>query len=60
MAKKVAVIGSRAFDDYDLLSDTLADYDILQIISGGAKGADSLAKKYAKSNGIDITEHKPD
>jgi len=45
---KIAVVGSRSFDDYDLLVDTLSDFDISEIVSGGASGADSLAEKYAK------------
>ncbi len=48
---KVAIIGSRGFDDYDLLKSKLAEHinEIECIISGGAKGADSLAhRKSAK------------
>ena len=49
------VVGSRTFSDYILLKRKL-DH-ILQnkkhivIVSGGAKGADQLAEKYAKENG---------
>jgi hypothetical protein len=45
---KTAVIGSRRFNDYALLQQTLDTYTISQIISGGAKGADTLAEQYAK------------
>jgi hypothetical protein len=47
---KLAVIGSRGFINMDLLSITLMKYypDITQIISGGARGADKLAKHYAR------------
>ena len=55
----VAVIGSRTFDDYILLYETLDKYEIAKIISGGAKGADSLAKKYSISKNIPILELKP-
>jgi hypothetical protein len=30
------------------------------IISGGAKGADSLAARYAKAHGIPLQEYRPD
>lgn len=51
---KVAVVGSRRFTDYDLMKQILnQQHDkIGMIISGGAKGADTLAQRYAKDNGI--------
>ena len=52
MKIKLAVIGSRSFNDYDLLKKSiLAHYDIKTIeciVSGGAIGADSFAEKFAK------------
>lgn len=57
---KIAVIGSRTFNDYNLLKKELDSFNINQIISGGAKGADSLAEKYAKSNEIKTLIFKPD
>lgn len=57
---KVAVIGSRSFDDYDLLEKTLMRYDIKMIVSGGARGADELAEKYAEQMGIPIKVHYAD
>lgn len=58
--KIYAVIGSRSFNNYDFLKETLDWYDIKEIVSGGAKGADSLAKQYAAENGILCTEFLPD
>ncbi len=64
----LAVIGSRSFSDYQLLSDTLFDrytetdrlgacrWRISSIISGAARGADSLAATIARENGISLTE----
>ena len=49
---KVAVIGSRSFNDYMLLSEELKKYEISCIISGGAKGADQLAERYALKHNI--------
>ena len=51
---KVAIIGSRTFNDFDLLSKTVKEYcrrsniSIEIIVSGGAKGADTLAEQFAK------------
>jgi hypothetical protein len=57
---KVAVVGSRNFQDYDLLKQILAEYEITEIVSGGAKGADSLGEKYAKEHNLPIEIFKPD
>ncbi|MBF0266656.1 MAG: DUF2493 domain-containing protein [Gammaproteobacteria bacterium] len=59
---KLAIIGSRSFNNYDLLKSTLNDNfnNITCIISGGAKGADSLAEKYAFENNIATIIFKPD
>lgn len=48
--KRVAVIGSRDFDDYDLLSSTLNELDFDVVVSGGARGADKLGEKYAEEH----------
>lgn len=62
---KLAIIGSRTFDNYDLLKSTIIKYffnsngfTFNQIISGGAPGADSLGVEYAKERGIDWQEYK--
>lgn len=57
---KYAIIGSRTFNDYDYLKSCLKDFDISEIISGGAKGADSMAEKYAIENDIKCTIFLPD
>lgn len=57
---KVAVVGSRGFDNYELMCDVLDKYTITEIISGGARGADSLARRYATDAEIKITEFLPD
>lgn len=66
---KIAIVGSRNFDDYELLYDTLKEFcfdvdyegdsdgdwsevlyqkfENIIIVSGGAKGADTLAEKFA-------------
>jgi hypothetical protein len=57
---KIAVIGSRNFNDYKKLCETLSQYEISEIVSGGAKGADSLAERYSKEYDIKITIFYPD
>lgn len=58
---KIIICGSRGFDDYKLLCDVvnkfITDYSCgdIEIISGGAKGADKLAEKYAFEHGYKKT-----
>ncbi len=60
----LAIVGSRSFDNYGLLWDKMVEFmherQIKKIISGGAKGADSLAKDYAEKNYIEFQEYLPD
>jgi hypothetical protein len=58
--KKIAVIGSREFTDYDLLKKELDEYPPFILVSGGAKGADSLAEHYADEKGYEKIIHLPD
>ena len=57
----LAVVGSRTFTNYQLLEQELDSYrlSITRIISGGAKGADMMARRYAKENNITIREYIP-
>lgn len=52
---KLAIIGSRSFNNYDYLVRVLEPYKskIDLVISGGAKGADSLGELWAKENNIE-------
>ena len=56
---RLAIIGSRTFNDYALLVNTIfsslcpLDF-ITEIISGGAKGADSLGADFAENNDIPL------
>ena len=60
----IAVVGSRGFNDYDFLKKSInkiiKDKYIKQFISGGAKGADKLAEKYALENKYPIKLITPD
>lgn len=59
---RIAIIGSRNFNDYSLVSETLLPYKskITLIVSGGAKGADSLGEYWAKQNNIKTLIFLPD
>lgn len=48
---KIAVVGSRSFQDYALLCAHVPE-EATEIISGGAKGADTLAERYADEHGL--------
>lgn len=59
---KIGVVGSRSFKDYELLKQTLdsLSFEITQIISGGASGADTLAEWYALEKKIPLKVFRPD
>lgn len=62
---KCAIIGGRDFDDYDFMKKMLDEkFDNLSfvecIVSGGAKGADTLAEGYAKDIGRPMVVYRPD
>ncbi len=59
---KLAIIGSRSFDDYELLCRMVSEHypQVSLIISGGARGADELARRFALGHGIDIREYLPE
>ncbi|MGB0862283.1 MAG: hypothetical protein ACPG19_07800 [Saprospiraceae bacterium] len=45
----IAIVGSRIFDDYDLLKSVMQPFlsKTQQIVSGGAEGADKLGEKWS-------------
>lgn len=57
---KVIIAGTRTFKDYDLLC-SYADYMLsqveepIEIVSGHAKGADTLGERYAQERGYKLT-----
>ncbi len=59
---KLAIIGGRDFQDYELVKATVAKVksEIVAIVSGGAKGADSLAERYAREHGIPVEVYPAD
>lgn len=68
MSTKLIITGSRTFTDFYLLDQCIADitqdehftvYPVSQIISGGSKGVDALAKMYAIKYGLPYHEFRP-
>jgi len=58
---RVAVVGSHDFHDYSRLKHTLDNMEnISMLLSGGAKGADSLAEIYAREKNIELKRLVPD
>lgn len=63
---RLGIVGSREFLDYSLLAATVDSFvektkiKVEKIVSGGAKGADSLAARYASEHGYPLEEFKPD
>ena len=56
MVYRLIIAGSRGFVDYELMKgvcDKLFKKKPFTVISGGARGADKLAERYAKEKGID-------
>ena len=55
---KLAVVGSRSFQDYAWLEHCLLRVfrveELEAVISGGARGADSLAARFAASHGVPL------
>ena len=54
---KLAVIGSRSL--CDIVIDMYIPHNVSEIVSGGAKGIDLLAKEYANRREIVYTEFLP-
>ncbi len=58
MDKRLAIVGSRNCPPIDIAS--FLPFSPTTIVSGGAKGADTLAKEFAKENNLPIIEYLPD
>ena len=56
---KVAIVGSRTFNNYGLMKEKFLHFtkgiEVIEIVSGGAKGADTLAERLAEE--LRITKH---
>jgi len=69
----IGIVGSRTFTDYELFKNIIYNitkdlqektciihHSTIIIVSGGAKGTDSLAKRFAIENKIHYKEYLPD
>lgn len=56
---RILIAGSRSYNDYeefrDIMNFICKDYNNIEIVSGGANGADFLAEKYAKEYKLKLT-----
>ena len=65
---RVIIAGSRDFNDYELLKKSAIHIinkktmlpDLARIVSGGARGADTLGERFANEMGLEITRFIPD
>ena len=59
---KVAIVGDRDVTDYSMIEKAVkqSGFEITEVVSGGAKGVDSLAVRWAQDNGIPYIEFKAD
>jgi len=59
---KIAVIGSRGFKDSSLLEKKLDEFknQIIELVTGGAEGADSIAAAWAEANKLPVKVIKPE
>lgn len=58
MGYKLIVAGGRTFNDYEFLKQSIDELQLtnLEIVSGKARGADSLGERYARERGLVIHE----
>jgi hypothetical protein len=58
----VAIVGGRDFDDYEQFKSCVDGEKIKfkSIVTGGARGVDTLAERYAKEIGVPVKIYWPD
>lgn len=58
---KYGIVGTRTFNDYNMLYQSISHIqDMTCIVSGGAKGTDTLAERYAMEKNIATVIIRPD
>lgn len=61
---KLGISGSRYFNDYKVFSKHLDEFrknnDVEMIIEGDCSGVDTMAKRYAKENNIELRTFPPE
>ena len=59
---KTIIAGSRGIVDYEILKLAInqIDFSITEVVSGCARGVDTLGERWAKENGLPIKEFRAD
>jgi hypothetical protein len=59
---KIIIAGSRTITDYQIIKKAIEDsqFQITEIVSGGAVGVDRLGERYARENKIPVKQFIPD
>ena len=59
---KTVIAGSRGIEDYDALCQAIKEsgYTITEVISGCARGPDTLGEQWAKEYGVPVSRFPPD
>ena len=65
---RIIIAGSRDFNDYELLKKSAIEIitkktmlpDLTRIVSGGARGADTLGERFAKEFGLEVKKFSAD
>lgn len=59
---KVIIAGGRDFNNYNLLTQTMDELNIIisEVVCGDAKGADTLGATWASTNGIPVNHYPAD
>ena len=55
---RIAVVGGRDFNNYNALCLALVEFKPSMLVSGGAKGADSLAERFSREFGTPIKVYR--
>lgn len=61
--RRIIIAGSRDYSNYDVIRSTMSTFDLpenIEIVSGGCRGVDTLAEKFAKEFGYKFTEFPAD
>jgi len=59
---KTIIAGSREINDFALVEEAikLSNFKITTVVSGGARGVDSLGEWYANKNNLEIDRYLPE
>ena len=58
----VAIVGDREVKDYSIVEKAIeqSGFDVTEVVSGGARGVDSLAERWASDHGVPCKVFKAD